>query len=151
MTPSSTSGRAVESQSEQGKTTIEDTVVAKIASLAAREVTGVHELTTSGVGGTISGLASGLASRVGGGGVAGNQSGPNTQGVSVVVGQLEAAVDLAMTVDYGVSIQQVADAVRNNVVGRIGAMTGLRVKEVNIDVTDLYFPQDQANQQARVQ
>ena len=30
-------------------------------------------------------------------------------------------------------------------------MTGLTVKEVNIDVSDLYFPQTQAQPQARVQ
>ena len=59
--------------------------------------------------------------------------------VDVVVGEIEAAVDLGMSVDYGVSIPDVADAVRRNIMGRVQTMTGLIVKEVNIDVTDLYF------------
>jgi len=60
-------------------------------------------------------------------------------------------VDLGMSVDYGENIPQVADAVRNNVIGRIQAMTGLIVKEVNIDVTDLYFPSAPNQGKARVQ
>ena len=83
----------------------------------------------------LSGMASSLASRVTGGG-----SVTATQVVNVVVGEIEAAVDLGMSVDYGENIPQVADAVRSNIIGRIQAMTGLIVKEVNIDVTDLYFP-----------
>lgn len=122
---------------EQGKTTIANGVVAKIAGMAAREVTGVHELTARGAGGMISGLAS----RVTGGDA-------SMQGVAVEVGEREAAIDLALTVVYGVSIPQVADAVRQNVITRLQAMTGLMVKEVNIDVTDLFFPEDAARQQA---
>jgi uncharacterized alkaline shock family protein YloU len=39
--------------------------------------------------------------------------------------------------------------VRQNIMERIRAMTGLIVKEVNINAGDLYFPEEQ--QQARVQ
>lgn len=115
----------------QGKTIIADQVVAKIAAIAAREVTGVHELTTSGARGTLAGLTQ----RVTGGD---NRS----QGVSVEVGEREAAVDLGMTVAYGKSIPQVTDAVRRNIMNRIQAMTGLTVKEVNIEVSDLFFQED---------
>jgi uncharacterized alkaline shock family protein YloU len=116
---------------EQGKTTIADVVVAKIAGIAAREVPGVHELLPQGAGGAISGLAQ----RMTGGD-------PRAQGVTVEVGEREAAVDLRMAVDYGVSIHQVADAVRRTVISRIQAMTGLVVREVNIAVDDLFFPED---------
>jgi uncharacterized alkaline shock family protein YloU len=115
-------------------------VVAKIAGLAAREVDGVHDLSTSGAGAAIAGLAT----RVTRGDARG-------QGVNVEVGEREAAVDLAMVVDYGVSIPQVADAVRHNIMDRIRSMTGLIVKEVNIDVSDLYFPDEDTPQQSRVQ
>ena len=71
--------------------------------------------------------------------------------VNVVVGEIEAAIDLGMSVDYGENIPQVADAVRRNIIGRIQAMTGLIVKEVNIDVTDLYFPNAQNQGKAQVQ
>ena len=129
---------AIESVTPQGKTKIESVVVAKIADLAAREIPGVHDLTPLSTGRMLSGMASGLASgltaRVTGGG------GQPTPVVEVVVGEIEAAVDVGMSVNYGESIPQVADAVRQNIIARIEAMTGLKVKEVNIDVTDLYFP-----------
>jgi len=116
---------------EQGTTTIADVVVAKIAGIAAREVPGVHELLPQGAGGAIAGLAQ----RVTGGD-------QRTQGVSVEVGEREAAVDLHMTVDYGVGIHQVAEGVRRNVVSRLQAMTGLVVREVNVAVDDLFFPDE---------
>ncbi len=130
----------IESAGPKGKTTIADGVVAKIAGIAAREIEGVQDLVATGAGAAIAGLAT----RVTGGS-------QRAQGVSVEVGQHEAAVDLNVVLYYGVSIPQVADAVRDNIITRVGAMTGLVVKEVNIVVTDLYFPQDQAQQQPRVQ
>ena len=125
--------RATVLVTEQGKTTIADVVVSKIAGIAAREVPGVHELVTQGVGGAVTGLAQ----RVTG-------ADTRSQGVNVEVGEREAAIDLRLTVDYGVSIPQVAEAVRRNIMSRLEAMTGLIVKEVNIDITDLYFPGEEA-------
>lgn len=128
--------RATELVTEQGKTTIADVVVAKIAGIAAREVPGVHELVTQGVGGAVTGLAQ----RVTG-------ADTRSQGVTVEVGEREVAIDLKLTVDYGVSIPQVAEAARRNIINRLEAMTGLIVKEVNIDVTDLYFPEEETQTQ----
>lgn len=144
---SNASGKPTESATSQGKTTIENAVVAKIADMAAREIPGVHDLTPKGAGKAISGMASNIARTVTGGG----DSGQPTQVVNVTVGEIEAAVDLGMTVDYGESIPQVADAVRRNIMGRVEAMTGLKVKEVNIDVTDLYFPNAGGQGKAQVQ
>lgn len=135
-----TSTAVIESAGPKGKTTIADGVVSKIAGIAAREIEGVQDLVATGAGATIAGLAT----RVTGGS-------QRAQGVSVEVGQHEAAVDLNVVVYYGVNIPQVADAVRDNIISRVAAMTGLVVKEVNIVVTDLYFPQDQTQQQPRVQ
>jgi uncharacterized alkaline shock family protein YloU len=128
--------RATELVTEQGRTTIADVVVSKIAGVAAREVPGVHELVTQGVGGAVSGLAQRMTG-----------ADTRSQGVNVEVGEREAAIDLRLTVDYGVSIPQVAEAVRRNIMSRLEAMTGLIVKEVNIDVTDLYFPEEEAQTQ----
>ena len=132
--------RATELITEQGKTTIADGVVAKIAGIAAREVAGVHDLVAQGAGATLAGMTQ----RVTGGDT-------RAQGVAVEVGEREAAVDLTLTVDYGVSIPQVADAVRRNVMARLEAMTGLRVTEVNIAVTDLYFPEEAVPAERRVE
>lgn len=138
--PAATRPRGSQLITEQGRTTIADQVVAKIAGTAAREVSGVHDLVPAGAGGTIAGLAQ----RVTGGEA-------RTQGVNVEVGEREAAVDLSMTVDYGVSIPQLAEAVRRNVMDRVQATCGLAVKEVNIDVTDIYLPEEQAREQRRVE
>ena len=49
--------RATELVTPEGKTTIADVVVSKIAGIAAREVPGVHELVGQGMGAAVSGLA----------------------------------------------------------------------------------------------
>lgn len=127
-------------QSERGNTTIADAVVTKVAGIAAREVGGVHAL-----GGGVGRALAGVTSRVG----IGDSSG---QGVSVEVGEKEAAVDLTIVIDYGESVPQVSQAVRENVIKRIEGITGLRVTEVNVAVNDLYLPgdDDDSDQPARV-
>jgi uncharacterized alkaline shock family protein YloU len=120
-----------ELSSQKGQTTIADAVVTKVAGLAAREVPGVHDLG----GGTARAVGS-VTQRVG----LGDQ---RMQGVSVDVGQREAAVDLTLVIEYGESIPQVADAVREQVIKRVEGITGLSVTEVNVSVNDLYFPGDE--------
>jgi uncharacterized alkaline shock family protein YloU len=118
-------------ESERGSTTLADAVVTKVASIAAREVPGVYEL-----GGGVARAVGTLTQRVG-------VSDPRSQGVSVEVGQREAAVDLTLVIEYGESIPQVSEAVRSNVIKRVEGITGLSVTEVNIVVNDLYFPGDE--------
>jgi uncharacterized alkaline shock family protein YloU len=115
---------------ELGKTTIGEGVVTKVAGLAAREVPGVHDL-----GGTAARAVASMTEKVGLGDAF-------NQGVSVESGETEAAVDLALVIDYGESIPRVADAVRSQVIKRVEGITGLKVIEVNITVNDLYFPGD---------
>lgn len=121
--------QAVQLDSGHGKTVIADTVVAKIAGAAAREIEGVHDLVPMGAGATIAGLAGRIT-----------RSDQRSTGVNVEVGQREAAIDLNMTIDYGANIPQLAEAVRQNIIERVRGMTGLIVKEVNINAADLYFP-----------
>jgi uncharacterized alkaline shock family protein YloU len=130
--------RATELVTAEGKTSIADVVVSKIAGIAAREVPGVHELVSQGMGAAVSGLAQ----RVG-------RADTRSTGVNVEVGEREAAVDLRLTVEYGVSVPDLATAVRGNVIERLQSMTGLRVKEVNIDIVDLYFPEEETQQPER--
>jgi len=53
---------------------------------------------------------------------------------------------------YGVSIPDVAEAVRRNIIDRVEAMTGLTVIAVDIAVNDLYFPEDETeDEHPRVQ
>jgi uncharacterized alkaline shock family protein YloU len=65
----------------------------------------------------------------------------------VEVGEVESAVDITMTVEYGKSIPQISEAVRRNIVNRIENLTGLNVTEVNITVNDVFFPQEEQQQQ----
>jgi len=77
-----------------------------------------------------------------------------TQGVSVEVGERQAAIDLALVVEYGVSILDLTSAVRRNVLTSVERMTGLEVTEVNIAVDDVHLPtdddQDEAPEPSRV-
>ena len=120
-------------QTERGSTSISDSVVAKIAGIAAQEVDGIR-------------MGSGASQAVGGilGSITG---GSQTQGVSVEVGQEEAAVDLTLTAEYGKSVPQLAEAVRRNVISRVENLVGLRVTEVNVTVSNVFLPQQEAEEQ----
>jgi uncharacterized alkaline shock family protein YloU len=120
-----------ELESSRGSTTIADAVVEKVAGIAAREVPGVWEL-----GGGTSRAVGAVTDRVG----LGDERG---RGVSVEVGEKEAAIDVVVVVEYGESIPRVAAALRENVIKRIEGICGLSVVEVNISVNDLHFPGDE--------
>ena len=127
-------------QTERGSTSISDSVVSKIAGIASQEVDGIR----MGSGGSqaVSGLL---------GSITGGSGGSQTQGVSVEVGQEEAALDLTLTAEYGKSIPQLAEAVRRNVANRVESLVGLRVTEVNITVSNIFFPQQEAEQERQQQ
>ncbi|MCK2212736.1 Asp23/Gls24 family envelope stress response protein [Actinomadura sp. ATCC 31491] len=113
---------------DKGTTSIDDGVVAKIAGLAAREVSGVHAMGggTARALGSVRGLVGGERSVA--------------QGVSVEVGERQAAVDLDLVAEYGTAIPDLAAAVRKNVIGAVERMCGLEVTEVNIRVDDVHLP-----------
>ena len=120
-------------QTEQGTTTIADGVVSKIAGIAAADVSGVHAL-----GGGAARALGAIRERIPGG------STNRSQGVSVEVGEREAAVDIELVAEYGVAIADLAQGVRRNVVSSVERMTGLKVIEVNITVSDVHLPDDDA-------
>lgn len=129
---------AAERRSADGGTVnIDQGVVQKIAGIACREISGVHAMGVS-----TSRAFGAVRERIPG------SSGPNVaQGVGVEVGEREAAVDLDIVVDYGVSIPDLARSIQRNVKQAVGRMTGLEVVEVNISVDDLYLPGDDGQQQ----
>ena len=118
-------------QSTQGTTTIANDVVQKIAGLAAREVAGVYSL-----GGGAARALGALRERIPG------ASQAVGQGVTVEVGERQAAVDLDLVTEYGVPIADVARSVRRNVISSVEGMTGLQVTEVNIVVHDVHVESD---------
>ncbi|SDN79354.1 Uncharacterized conserved protein YloU, alkaline shock protein (Asp23) family [Klenkia soli] len=137
-TKSDAAKTSTELVSSQGKTTIADTVVAKIAGMAAREVHGVYRL-----GGGTARAFGAIRERIPGSG------GPNvSQGVSVEVGETQAAVDIDVVVEYGVAIADLAAGIRRNVIQSLQQMTGLQVVEVNIAVDDIHLPSDESGDDA---
>jgi uncharacterized alkaline shock family protein YloU len=135
MTPSTTSTEASPATKDRlatgdGQISVAEGVVQKIAGKACREVSGVHAM---GTGSTRAFGA--LRQRIPG------SSGPNVaQGVGVEVGETEAAIDLDIVVEYGVSIAELGRSIQRNVKQSVERMTGLRVVEVNVAVDDVYLP-----------
>jgi uncharacterized alkaline shock family protein YloU len=126
-------------QTDRGNTVIKDAVVKAIVGVAANELDGARTAT----GGA---RVPGDSSRTVGefiGGLSGG-SDVRTRGISVEVGERETAVDLTVTVDYGRSIAQVSESIRQNVIQRVENLTGLTVNEVNITVSDVILPQQQS-------
>jgi uncharacterized alkaline shock family protein YloU len=119
-------------RTEHGSTSISSAVVAKIAGLATREIPGVQAM-----GKNVSRAVGSLRSKIPGGGTS-----AVSQGVSVDVGETQAAVDVDIVCYYGQSIVETADAIRQNVISQIEGMTSLEVVEVNVRVLDLFIPSD---------
>jgi uncharacterized alkaline shock family protein YloU len=113
-----------------GKISVAQGVVQKIAGIACREISGVHSMGTGG-----SRAFGAIRERIPG------STGPNVaQGVGVEVGETQAAVDLDIVVEYGVSITELGRSIQRNVKTSIERMTGLEVVEVNINVDDVHLP-----------
>ena len=122
-------------QSDRGTTTIQSGVVSSIAAMAVGEVDGLDPShggtrlpgdTSPTVGEFVGRLTPGSG---------------RTRGISVEVGEEQAALDLTVNVLYGRPIHQVTEALRQNVIRRVESLTGLQVTEVNITVNDVTFPE----------
>src|SRR4051812_2584416 len=112
-----------------GKTVIDDTVVSKVAGIAAREVNGVHSL-GNGAARAIGAIRDAIGQRDFG------------QGVKVEVGEKQVAADIVIVAEYPVALQQVADGVRAGVARALEQIVGMEVAEVNVTVQDVYIPGD---------
>lgn len=139
MAEKSTTGGGVETTktgtlvTEKGATSIADTVVAKIAGIAARDVSGVHDL-----GGSTARTVGAIRERIPG------SRTNHGQGIAVEVGERQAAVDIDLVAEYGVAITDLAAGVRRNVISSVERMTGLEVTEVNIVVHDVHLEDESA-------
>ncbi|MFD6332020.1 Asp23/Gls24 family envelope stress response protein [Streptomyces niveus] len=112
----------------RGTTTIADNVVATIAGIAVRETDGIYAL-----GGSASRAMGSVRDRVA-------KSSDPSRGVKVEVGEVEAAVDVDVVVEYGEPIADDAKEIRTRVTDAVGKMTGLEVVEININVLDVHLP-----------
>ena len=117
---------------DRGATTIEETVVQKLAGIATREVPGVYAMGSAGRR-----AFSALTERIPGSQT--NVSG----GVSVEKGERQTAIDVSIVIDYGFSVVEVSQAIRRNIIQSVERATGLEVLEVNINVTDVHLPDEE--------
>ena len=122
-------------KTSEGTTTIAESVVQKIAGMAATDVAGVYQL-----GGSAANAVASLRNRL-----PGSSAPAVTQGVSVQVGETEATAEITLTAEYGVAIQDVAAAVRRNVISAVTRMTGLTVTTVDVTVSDVHLPTDSSS------
>ena len=106
-----------------GKITISDDLVASIAGYAAVENYGIVGMNAKKAGDSLIELFGGDNVR---------------RGVKVtVVAPDTVAIDLYVTLEYGVSLPAVAQNTRSNVKYRVEEMTGLTVQSVNIHVESI--------------
>jgi len=118
----------------EDKIKISEDVVAAIAGVAASGVEGVASMT--------GGISDGIAGMLG-------KKNP-AKGIKVEVGEKDVTVDLSITVRYGVKIHQVAAEIQNKVRSAIEEMTGMKVSEVNVNVTGIDMGKGTAAQQEEV-
>ena len=110
-----------------GATVIVDSVIAKVAGIAAREVPGVFA------------LGGGAARALGAIRDAMNST-DLTQGISVEVGETQVAVEITIVVEYPLPLQVVANDVRAAIYRAITELVGMEVTEVKVTITDVHIP-----------
>ena len=128
-TPAPVAAGASDAAAVCGRNSISEQAVAKVAAIAARAVPGVFNL------GNTSGRALGAVRDAVGG------TNP-TSGVHVEVGEREVAVDISLVAVYGNALTVVANNVRAAVYGAVEKLVGLRVVEVNVEISDVQLPAD---------
>ena len=104
-----------------GEVRLDESVVARIAAMAVKDIDGLHSLGKSRL------LHIGDDS---------------TRGVGVEVGHKEVALDLEAVIEYGHDIKKVARTIRQSIAEAIENMAGRTVVECNIHVIDIKLPED---------
>ncbi|MDO4412856.1 Asp23/Gls24 family envelope stress response protein [Cutibacterium sp.] len=116
---------------DHGSTLIAEQVVQKIAGIACREVPGIHAMGSTGRR-----MLSSITDRIPG-------STTNvSNGVQVEKGERQCAIDLSVVIEYGYSVVEVANKLRETIIDAVEYGTGLEVVEVNVQVTDVYLQGD---------
>ena len=129
VTPVTTTTTANPTGVAAGKTVIADSVISKVAGIAAREVPGVFAL-----GGGAARAFGAIRDVIG--------STDLSQGVRVEVGETQVAADVTIVVEYPTPMNAVAEQVRAAVAQAIVELVGMEVAEVNVAINDVHIPGD---------
>jgi len=106
-----------------GVVKISEDVVGVISGIAASEIEGIQGLHPT--------LAGGITQVV-------TKKRNVTKGVKVTVGESDAIIDMAVSIEYGFKIPEVAAKVQKNVRETVEMITGLKVSAVNVFVSNVY-------------
>jgi uncharacterized alkaline shock family protein YloU len=113
-----------------GQITLDEEVVATIAGLAAKEIDGIHSVGKSSW----------------------YQFGDDpARGVHAEVGQIQAAFDLDVVIEYGYDVREVARKLREKTAAEVAKMAGREVIELNIHVVDIHVADAGSKKGRRVQ
>ena len=135
VTTTTSTPSATTASTAAGKTVIADSVISKVAGIAAREVPGVYAL-----GGGAARAFGAIRAVIG--------STDLSQGVRVEVGETQVAADVTIVVEYPTPMNAVAEQVRAAVAQAIVELVGMEVAEVNVAINDVHIPGDDDDQTA---
>jgi uncharacterized alkaline shock family protein YloU len=65
--------------------------------------------------------------------------------VSIEKGERQTAVDVSIVIEYGASIVEVADNIRESVIRAVEYAPGLQVVSVDVNVTDVHLPDEDSD------
>ena len=137
MTNATSQNTPTDFSTANGKTVINESVIAKVAGIAARDVPGVNAL-----GGGAARAFGAIRDAI--------SSGDLAQGISVEVGETQVAVDVVIVAEYPVPLQKVADDVRSAIILAIETLIGMQVTEVNVTIVDVHIPSEDNTEHAEV-
>ena len=111
-------------EEEGGSVHISEDVLAIIAGETVREV--------EGVGGFVMSFGGEIAERL-------SKKNHPPRGVKITIEENEMTLDVFILIQYGSVIAEVARAVQETVVADVEAMTGIKVKAVNVTICGVAF------------
>lgn len=115
---------------------ISDEVVSIIAGVACSDI--------KGIAGMSGGIVGGITQMLGG-------KKNVSKGIKVTVGEDNAAIDLYVIVEYGISIPELAKKVQESVKKAVETMTGLEVSAVNIYVQNVVLHKEELKEEVVVE
>jgi len=107
---------------QYGKVKVDNEVLASIAATAAKQVPGVHKISTSIMGGIIQWIKR-----------------TSDVGIKIVVGEDEVNFELRVIIDYGANIPEVTYHIQKMIKEEVERISGLKVGNVDVVVHGIHF------------